>query len=263
MSLLPGLLEDLRMESEVLLMVLEALDTSQCDELTEAAPWTIKDHVAHLAFFDDQQRLAIVDPPLFAAGARQALSLSTSLVDVARDTYADEEAGEVFEWFETSRADLLHTFKACNSSDRLEWFGPSMSVASAVTARLMETWAHGVDITDALGRPPTSSDRLRHVARLAHRARPFAYESHRLEMPPEPLRFELTSPTGELWSEGDEAATSVIVGPALDLCLVATQRRHVLDTELVCSDTSAAEWLGIAQTFAGPAGPGRPPRVKP
>ena len=260
MSLLEGLVEDLRAESEELLMALEHLDEDQWDELTEAAPWTIKDQVAHLAFFDDQQCLAIVDPAVFGAGARQALSLSTSLVDVARDTYAAEEAGEVLEWFETSRADLLHTFKQCDSRQRLEWFGPSMSVASAVTARLMETWTHGVDITDTLGRPPSSSDRLRHIVRLAHRARPFAYASHDKEMPSTPLRFELLSPTGELWSEGEEGATSVVVGSALDLCLVATQRRHVLDTELVCSDLAAAEWLGIAQTFAGPPGLGRSPR---
>ena len=234
MTLLEGLLEDLRAESEDLLMVLEHLDLDQWDELTDATPWTIKDTVAHLAFFDDQQRLAIVDPTVFAAGARQALSLPTSLVDVARDTYSDEQAEEVFEWFETSRADLLHTFKQCDPRQRLEWFGPSMSVASAVTARLMETWAHGVDISDSLERPPSSSDRLRHIVRLAHRARPFAYASHGKDLPETPLRFELLSPTGELWSEGEEEATSVIVGSALEMCLVATQRRHVLDTELVC-----------------------------
>ncbi len=261
MSLLEGLLEDLRAESEDLLMVLEDLEGDEWDLLTQAAPWTIKDQVAHLAFFDDQQRLAIVDPAVFAAGAAQAFALEKSIVDVARDTYAAEEGGEVFEWFETSRADLLHSFRQCSATQRLEWFGPSMSVASAITARLMETWAHGVDITDALGRSPQATSRLRHIVRLAHRARPFAYSSHRLEMPSSPLRFELTSATGELWSEGEEDATSVVVGSALELCLVATQRRHVLDTELVCSDESAAEWLAIAQTFAGPPGPGRAPRT--
>ena len=31
------------------------------------------------------------------------------------------------------------------------WYGPSMSARSFVTARLMETWAHGMDVADALG----------------------------------------------------------------------------------------------------------------
>lgn len=47
-----------------------------------------------------------------------------------------------------------------------------MSAVSSVTARLMETWAHGQDIADVLGvdRQPTA--RLRHIAHL--RAQAFA-----------------------------------------------------------------------------------------
>ena len=261
MAVVPELIDGLEAETEALLGVLEGLRGAEFDLVTEASPWTVKDTIAHLAFFDDQQRLAIVDPSVFARSVEQALALDESFVDLARDTYRDENFSEVLEWFETSRADLLHSFRNCDHGARLRWFGPSMSVASALTARLMETWAHGVDITDALGRSPHGSERLRHVVRLAHRARPFAYAANHLEMPTSPLRFELMSPNGELWCEGDDDATSVVVGDALDLCLVATQRRNVVDTGLVASDGDASQWLSIAQAFAGPPGPGRAPRM--
>ncbi len=78
----------------------------------------------------------------------------------------------------------------------LPWFGPPMAAASTATARLMETWAHGLDIADTLGvtRPPT--DRLRHIARIGVRARDFAYATHGLTPPAEPFRVELTAPGG-------------------------------------------------------------------
>jgi hypothetical protein len=48
-------------------------------------------------------------------------------------------------------------------------------------------------------------------------------------------------------------------GPALDFCLVVTQRRHVDDTALVTVGDIARQWMLNAQAFAGPKGPGRPP----
>jgi hypothetical protein len=38
-----------------------------------------------------------------------------------------------------------------------------------------------------------------------------------------------------------------------------TQRRHVTDTDLVVSGPVAAQWISIAQAFAGAPGTGRPP----
>ena len=49
-------------------------------------------------------------------------------------------------------------------------------------------------------------------------------------------------------------------GPALDFCLLVTQRRHRDDVDARSPRAPAAdEWLGIAQAFAGPPGPGRRP----
>jgi uncharacterized protein (TIGR03084 family) len=128
------------------------------------------------------------------------------------------------------------------------------------TARLMETWAHGLDVADALGvvRPPT--DRLRHVARLGVRTRDFAHRVHGLTPPGEEFRVELTAPSGETWAYGPEDAAQRVTGPALDFCLLVTQRAHRAGLRLHAVGPDADRWLDIAQAFAGPPGAGRAPR---
>ena len=134
-----------------------------------------------------------------------------------------------------------------------------MSVASALTARIMETWAHGQDVADGLGETMTPSARLRHVAFLGYRSLPNSYRSRGLEVPEASVRVELDGTDGERWAFGPEAATDRVHGPAVDFCLVVTQRRHLDDTDLVCDGPVASEWMAIAQAFAGPPGPGRRP----
>jgi uncharacterized protein (TIGR03084 family) len=140
---------------------------------------------------------------------------------------------------------------------RLPWYGPSMGAVSFVTARLMETWAHGQDVVDAVGaeRPPT--DRLRHVAHIGVGAMGFSFQAHGLDAPTVPIRVELVAPGGALWTWGPEEAEDVVRGPALDFCLVVTQRRHLDDARLDITGPVARQWMSVAQAFAGPPGPGR------
>jgi uncharacterized protein (TIGR03084 family) len=127
------------------------------------------------------------------------------------------------------------------------------------TARLMETWAHGVDVTDALRLPPSASPRLRHVVHLGVRTRDFAFGRHGLPAPVDPFRVELTAPDGETWAWGPEDAGQRVTGPALDFCLRVTQRRHRDDLRLRATGPDADRWLDVAQAFAGDPGAGRPP----
>ena len=142
---------------------------------------------------------------------------------------------------------------------RLPWFGLPMSAASSLTARIMETWAHGQDIADALGRAREPTGRLRHIAHIGVRALPYSFAVHGLEVPPEPVRVELTGPAGELWTWGPGHAANRVTGPALDFCLLVTQRRHREDTAVAAEGQVADQWLAIAQAFAGPPGDGRRP----
>jgi uncharacterized protein (TIGR03084 family) len=134
-----------------------------------------------------------------------------------------------------------------------------MSAASSLTARIMETWAHGQDVADALGVQREPSARLRHVAHIGVGARAYSYAVNKIELPPVPVRVELEAPDGELWTWGPLDATDRITGSALDFALLITQRRHRDDLALQVSGPAAEEWARIGQAFAGAAGTGRSP----
>jgi uncharacterized protein (TIGR03084 family) len=142
---------------------------------------------------------------------------------------------------------------------RIPWYGADMSITSAVTARLMETWAHGQDIADALAIRREPTDRLRSIAHLGVATRPFSFRLRGLPVPQEEVTVELIAPSGEVWRWGDSKAAQRVTGTALDFCLVVTQRRNVADTALVTTGPAATEWMALAQCFAGGPGPGRPP----
>jgi uncharacterized protein (TIGR03084 family) len=153
---------------------------------------------------------------------------------------------------------MLNALATVDPTTRIPWYGPPMGLASFISARLMETWAHGQDVIDALGAKREPTDRLRHIAFLGVRARRNSYEAHGLEMPESDVRVELTAPNGELWTFGD-ATEDVVRGSAEDFCLLVTQRRHPSDTDVGTKGPLAEEWMSIAQAFAGPPGEGRRP----
>jgi uncharacterized protein (TIGR03084 family) len=129
----------------------------------------------------------------------------------------------------------------------------------------METWTHGQDVAEALGRVRKPTDRLRHVAHLGVRTREFSYLVHGRDAPPGRIEVVLASPSGQLWTWeiGETVAgepSEFVVGEALDFCLVVTQRRNIADTRLVVTGQNAGDWMSLAQAFAGPPGPGRPAR---
>ena len=152
----------------------------------------------------------------------------------------------------------MNAYRAVDPGRRLPWYGPDMTPASSVSARLMETWAHGQDIVDAIGAERVATRRLRHVADLGIRAMPYSYAVNHLLPPTEPIRVELNAPEGGQWSWGSADAVNRVSGDALDFCLVVTQRRHPDDTAMVVTGPVAQQWISVAQAFAGPAGPGRP-----
>ncbi|HEV2369403.1 MAG TPA: TIGR03084 family metal-binding protein [Acidimicrobiales bacterium] len=225
---------------------------------TPAPGWDIRDQVGHLAFFDYAAALAIRDPQAFArmqAGAEA----DADFVEGVRARWVDRSGPEVLEWWAAERASFLAAVLASDPALRVPWFGPPMSLASKVTARIMETWAHGQDVADALGRTRAATDRLRHVAHIGVRARPFSYLARGREMPAADVAVELRAPSGATWSWEEAGSADRVEGTGLDFCLVVTQRRHLDDTDLSATPGPAREWMEIAQAFAGPPGPGRRP----
>ncbi|MCX6400027.1 MAG: maleylpyruvate isomerase family mycothiol-dependent enzyme, partial [Propionibacteriales bacterium] len=142
---------------------------------------------------------------------------------------------------------------------RLPWYGPSMGARSFITARLMETWAHGQDVADALDFQRRPTDRLRHVADIGVRTFNFSFDLRGLERPTSGIFVELAAPSGGTWTWGDPASEDVVRGDALDFCQLVTQRRHLDDLDLEITGQSAQRWASIAQAYAGAPGPGRAP----
>lgn len=161
-------------------------------------------------------------------------------------------------WLTDAETSMVAELSNRNPDDRLPWYGPPMRASSFVIARLMETWAHGQDIADALGVRREPTDRLFAVAELGIRTFSFSFRNRGLDVPDERVRVALRGPTGTVRVWNDESDDSV-TGPLEDFCLVVTQRRHLDDTHLVLEGALAEEWMSIAQAFAGPPGPGRQP----
>jgi uncharacterized protein (TIGR03084 family) len=252
-------LADLRAEGDALDAVVAGLDSAAWRSATPATGWTVAHQVAHLAWTDAQALRAATDAAGFAAWVADSAARLPTLVDHAAAEGAAEEPAELLARWREGRSALAATLAALPPEIRLPWFGPPMSVASMATARLMETWAHGLDVTDGLGRSPSVSNRLRHVAHLGVRTRDFAFGQHGLPAPAEPFRVELTGTDGELWAWGPEDAAQRVTGPALDFCLRVTQRRHRVDLALTAIGPDADRWLDLAQVFAGNPGAGRSP----
>ncbi|MEP7737500.1 TIGR03084 family metal-binding protein [Nocardioides sp. 31GB23] len=264
-DLLEALLGDLRAEGDQLWSTVAGLDADGWATPTPAPGWSVATQVAHLAWTDEVAALAARshtpegkaawDEVVLAAMADPTGFVDTAAVEVAR--LAPEAL--LARWGK-AREELTIALREVPAGEEMPWFGPPMSPTSMGTARFMETWAHALDVYDALGQRHEPTDRVRHVAHLGVRTRDFAYSVHEQQPPAQPFRVQLVSPSGETWAWGPEEATQTVTGSAYDFCLLVTQRVHRDDTDLVATGADAEHWLTIAQAFAGPAGPGREQR---
>ncbi|MBV8986215.1 MAG: TIGR03084 family protein [Acidimicrobiia bacterium] len=252
------LCDDLVAETADLEALVADLDEAGWATPTPAEGWDVKDQVGHLAYFDERAHESMSDAAAFVAHRDEALSHPDFPERMAAESRRFGGL-ETLAWFGRARGAMLEVARHTDPSRRVPWYGPDMSAASSITARIMETWAHGQDVADALGRERTPTDRLRHVAFIGARALPNSYQAQGRPVPDAPVRVELQAPGGDTWAFGPEGAADQVRGPALDFCLVVTQRRHLDDLDLDVVGPVATEWLSIAQAFAGPPGPGRRP----
>ncbi len=255
--LLTSVLDDLATESAGIDALVADLDEAGWRTATPAEGWDVAHQVAHLAWTDEAAVLAASDKDGWDALVLAAADSPTGFVDEAAADGAREPGRDILTRWRHARETLAEALLAHPADQRLPWFGPPMSAVSMATARFMETWAHGLDIADALGVRPEPTDRIRHVAHLGVRTRNFSFATHGQEPPAEDFRVELVAPSGEQWTFGPEDAPQRVTGPALDLALLVTQRRHRDDLALVATGADADRWLDLAQCFAGPPGGGR------
>jgi uncharacterized protein (TIGR03084 family) len=254
----PGpMVADLRAESDDLDALVAPLSTGRWAEPTPAPGWTIAHQIAHLLWTDRVALLSVTDEEKFGAVLADAQQNPLGFVDAAAEELAATPPADLLEDWRGTRGRLHAALLTVPDGRKLPWFGPPMSAPSMATARLMETWAHGLDVADALGvtRPPT--ERLRSIAHLGVRTRDFAFAVNQLPPPSEPFLVELRAPAGDTWSWGPADAAQRVTGAAEDFCFLITQRRPLSSLDVTAHGPDAQRWLTIAQAFAGPPGPGR------
>lgn len=254
-----ALCDELRAEYAELADLVEPLSAEQWALRSKFYGWTPFDEIAHLLFFDERGLLAATDPDAFAADAAaigRQISEGREISTIARECYGHLEGAALAKQWRTCYEKLVATLAALDPKARLPWYGPPMGTRSFITARMMETWAHGQDIYDILGRRRPATARLKHIAHIGVTTFGWTFVNRRLDVPPVVPWVSLSGPGGEQWTWGEPSATDFVSGSAEEFCLVVTQRRNVADTGLRYGGT-AAQWLPIAQCFAGP--PADPP----
>jgi uncharacterized protein (TIGR03084 family) len=253
------LIDALRAEQGDLDSLLAALDDHAWDSMTPAEPWTIRDTVSHLAFFDEKETEAISDPEAFANEINERLTDGIDgYMALGLDRGRSMTPSQVLTWWRAARAAEITAFEGVDPDALLPWYGPPMKAPSAVIARLMETWAHGHDVAEALGVPRPPTERLFLIAELGVKTFSWSYLNRGLEVPAERVRVALRGPNGSTRVWNDQMSNS-ITGLVDEFCLVVAQRRNYLDTSLLIEGEVARSWMEVAQIFAGPPGPGRAP----
>lgn len=252
---------DFRAESDALYQLLAPSDDADFARTTQFKGWTFGEVIGHLHVWNYAADLALTDEPAlieFLGRVRGALAGGT-LRAFERDWLGDLEGTALRERWREFYTAMAARFAAADPKARLKWAGPDMSVRSAITARLMETWAHGQAIYDALGVERVDDDRIRNIVILGIHTFAWSFTNRKLPAPGPLPHLRLTAPSGDIWEWPGDNPEERIEGRATEFCQVVTQVRNVADTALEVRGPIAQAWMAIAQCFAGPVeGPPAP-----
>lgn len=255
---------DLFEECQALRALVESVDEAGWAQPTVFHGWTIYDEIVHNHFLDLLSIRAMTDPEGFAPIAHDVINRSRTDPDYSFRAYTNETFGmlsrdEALARWVATYTELCEILKVRDPAEKMPWFGPPMTLESCANARQMETWAHGQDIWDLLGRRRENGDRIRNIAMLGVKTFGWSFINRKLEVPAHKPFLSLTGQSGAVWTWNDPDSPEQVTGPAEDFCLVVTQRRHVDDTRLAITGAGARQWLEIAQCFAGDPADGPAP----
>lgn len=251
---------DFRAECHDLHAVLATAPAAAWQQPTQFKGWTFDDIVGHLHFSDHAAALAARsrdDVQALFRDVHAARVAGISFAEYTRRWLQGCSGAALLERWREHAEQLADTYAGFSPEHRLAWAGPDMSARSFMSARQMETWAHGQAVYDLLGVERVEHDRLRNIAMMGINTFGWTFKVHGEAEPAEKPYVRLASPSGAVWEWHDAHAGSRIEGTAVDFCRVVTQTRNVRDTQLVVTGASAQRWMAIAQCFAGP--PEQPP----
>ena len=221
---------------------------------TPAEGWDVRDQISHLADTDDIALHSVRGGPrnLLDEAGRYAEQYGNpdGFTQYQVEKGRTMAPADVLDWWREVATKLRAALRGCDPKQRIPWGPNQISPRSFTTARLMETWAHGLDVRAAVGMPPSETERLRHVAWIVYSARPYAFQVAGRAMPPGDLRVELEAPDGSTWALGPEDADNRITGTALEYCRVGVQRMQLADaTTLKAEGDLAQATLEVARAF--------------
>lgn len=242
---------DFRSESEALYQLLDGVDAATYDEPTLFKSWTINAVLQHLCFWNQMAGLQVTDEAELVRRMSVIGEHPGGMRGAEQDYFSGVTGPELRDvWYNDMQA-TADIFAEADPKQRLKWAGPDMSARSSITARLMETWAHGQAVYDYLGVDRVNEDRIRNIVVLGVNTFGWTYKT-RGQTPPGPMPYlRLTAPSGAIWTYGDFSPQSVIEGPAEAFCQTVTQTRNVADTALQVTGAVAQDWMEKAQCFAG------------
>ncbi|VTU24822.1 putative Actinobacterial protein [Variovorax sp. PBL-H6] len=242
-----------------------SLTDEQWRQRTDFHGWTPWDEVAHLLYFDETALQAVSDAAAFDAdkdALNGELATGMEISAITRRRYGHLDGKALLQLWRQRHEALVEQLAGKDPKARLPWYGPTMSARSFATARLMETWAHGQDIWDMLGRERPPGPGLRHITHLGVTTYGWTFVNRQLPVPAPTPYVELQAPDGGSWTWGEPSGEHFVHGPALDFALLVTQRRNRADTALSWRGDAADQWTRLAQCFAGEPADGPAPGAR-
>ncbi len=233
------------------------LDADLWTTPTPAVGWTIAHQVAHLAANNRLAALSASDPEAFKAFVARLSDDFDTNVNAALAPFLANPPEVLLSSFRAERAAAEKALAAVPPGQPVPWLVRALPAQVLAAAGIMELFAHGQDIADALGVRLERTDRIWHLVAFAVRVWDFGYLARGLRAPDVELRYELTAPSGARWELGPVDSTERITGPAEDFCLLVTRRRHRDDVSVTATGAHADAWLDIAQAYRGTPGSGR------
>ena len=250
--------EDFKAECSALYDLVAELLDAEFDQKTAFKGWTLTNVFRHLHVWNQAANLTLTDGQGFLDYLKvvQENGKAGGTLIGFEERWLDGLSGtSLRETWREYYDEVAANYATVDPSKRLKWGGPDMSARSCISARLMETWAHGQEIYDQLGVVRKNQDRIRNIVILGINTYGWTY-AVREETAPEPKPYaNLTAPSGEEWTFNDPSADDLIEGAAEDFCQVVTQVRNIADTSLRVIGPNATDWMSKAQCFAGAAQP--------
>ncbi|OIJ97634.1 TIGR03084 family protein [Streptomyces sp. MUSC 14] len=244
-----GVLSALVAEGDELDALVRAVDDWSIPTPAPAPGWTVAHQIAHLAWADANAVGALRTPDAFGAELGRAEAEGSGCADKAAAAGAAKPRSVLLEEWRAGRAELAAALRDTPWDHAFPWYMSMVTPALMAPLRLMETWAHGQDVFDAVGVPRRPTDRLKHVASLGVLGRALSFAAVGLPEPADPFRVELTAPDGRTWVWGPEAAAQRVQGGAIDFCLCVTRRRPWSETNMTATGEDAQKWLEVARVF--------------